>query len=99
MPMHNLLDYSKKCKKTVGSLYNYYRDELSGDANNDNFGNIKVVNSKAFKYKNKIIGNTYNVAAADSNYDRNKEGTQKNGISYTTEIFRQLLESIKHAIN
>ena len=73
MPMYNLLDYSKKCKKTVGSLYNYYTDELSDDANNDNFGNIKVVNSKAFKYKNKIIGNMYNVAAADANYDRNKE--------------------------
>ena len=61
MPMYNLLEYSKSYKKTIGSLYNYYRDELSDDNDNDNFGNIKVVNSKAFKYKNKIIGNTYNV--------------------------------------
>ena len=61
MPMYNLLEYSKNYRKTIGSLYNYYRDELSNDNDNDNFGNIKVVNSKAFKYKNKIIGNTYNV--------------------------------------
>ena len=61
MPMYNLLEYSKNYRKTIGSLYNYYRDELSDDNDNDNFGNIKVVNSKAFKYKNKIIGNTHDV--------------------------------------
>ena len=61
MPMYNLLEYSKNYRKTIGLLYNYYRDELSDDNDNDNFGNIKVVNSKAFKYKNKIIGNTYNI--------------------------------------
>ena len=64
MPMYNLLEYSKNYRKTIGSLYNYYRDELSDVNDNDNFGNIKVVNSKAFKYKNKIIGNTYNVNSA-----------------------------------
>ena len=32
MPMYNLLEYSKKYRKTMGSLYNYYRDELSNDA-------------------------------------------------------------------
>ena len=61
MPMYNLLEYSKNYRKTIGSLYNYYRDELSDDNDNDNFSNIKVVNSEAFKYKNKKIGNTYNV--------------------------------------
>ena len=61
MSMYNLLEYSKNYRKTIGSLYNYYKDELSDDNDNDNFGNIKIVNSKAFKYKNKIIGNTYNI--------------------------------------
>ena len=61
MPMYNLLEYSKNHGKTIGSLYNYYRDELSGDADDNNFGNIKVVNSNTFKYKNKIIGNTHDV--------------------------------------
>ena len=75
MPMYNLLEYSKNYKKTIGSLYNYYRDELTNDVNN-NFANINVVNSNAFKCKNKITGNTYNIAAAFAGYDANKEGTQ-----------------------
>ena len=61
MPMHNLLGYSKNYRKTIESLYNYYRDELSDDADDDNFGNIKVVNSNTLNYKNKITGNTYNI--------------------------------------
>ena len=52
------LDIVKNYRKTIGSLYNYYRDELTND-NNNNFANRNVVNSNVFKYKNKIIGNTY----------------------------------------
>ena len=65
MPMYNLLEYSKNYRKTIGSLYNYYRDELSDDTNPDHFPNRNVVNSETFKYKNKIIGNTYNVTAGN----------------------------------
>ena len=75
MSMYNLLEYSKNYRKTIGSLYNYYRDELSDDADDNNFDNIKVVNSNTFKYKNKIIGNTYNVNAGADDYDVNKNGT------------------------
>ena len=60
MPMYNLLEYSKNYRKTIGSLYNYYRDELTNDQN-DNFANINVINSSPFQYKNKILNNTYNV--------------------------------------
>ena len=77
MPMYNLLEYSKNYKKTMGSLYNYYRDELSDDADDNNFDNIKAINSNTFKYKNKITGNTYNVNAGAQGYDVNKNGTQK----------------------
>ena len=92
MPMYNLLEYSKNYRKTIGSFYNYYRDELSDDADDNNFSNIKVVNSNSSKYKNKIIGNTYNIdttipnldpataavnpKVANPNYDANKEGTK-----------------------
>ena len=69
MPMYNLLEYSKNYRKTIGSLYNYYRDELSDEADENNFRNIKVVNSNTFKYKNKIIGNTYNIDATIPNPD------------------------------
>ena len=77
MSMYNLLEYSKNYRKTIGSLYNYYRDELSDDADDNNFDNINVVNSNTFKYKNKITGNTYNVNAGAQGYDVNKNGTQE----------------------
>ena len=73
MPMYNLLEYSKNYRQTIGSLYNYYRDELGGnDNNNDN-----TVNSDTFRYKNKITGNTYNVDTNAQGYDVNKNATQK----------------------
>ena len=76
--MYNLLEYSKNYKKTVGSLYNYYGNELSDDAdNNNNFDNIKVVNSNAFKYKNKITCNTYDVLNTADDYVAVKERTQE----------------------
>ena len=77
MSMYNLLEYSKNYRKTIGSLYNYYRDELSDDADDNNFDNIKVVNSNTFKYKNEITGITYNVDAGAQGYDVNKNGTQE----------------------
>ena len=77
MPMYNLLEYSKNYRKTIGSLYNYYRDELINDGNDNNFNNRNVVNSEAFKNKNKITGNTYNVDVGAQGYDVNKNGTQK----------------------
>ena len=77
MPMYNLLEYSKNYRKTIGSLYNYCRDELTNDGNDNNFDNRNLVNSEAFKYKNKITGNTYNVDAGVQGYDVNKDRTQK----------------------
>ena len=77
MSMYNLLEYSKNYRKTIGSLYNYYRGELSDDADDNNFDNIKVVNSNTFEYKYKITGNTYNVDAGAQVYVVNKNGTQE----------------------
>ena len=76
----------KNIKKTTGSLWNYYRDELSDDKN-DNSPNKKVIESKSFKYKTSITGSTYNVdekiTNAESNeidnpdYDENKVGAKE----------------------
>ena len=76
MPMYNLLEYSKNYRKTAGSLYNYYRHELSDLLNNANVS-YRTINSNSFKSKNKIIGNTYNVDPAGAGYDANKEGMKK----------------------
>ena len=72
MPTYNLFEYSKNYRKTIGSFYNYYRDELSDNANN----NDNTVNSDTFRYKKKIAGNTYNVASGAACYNANKNGTQ-----------------------
>ena len=47
--MYNLLEYSKNYRKTIGSLYNYYRDELNDDANLNNVTNNNVVSSNSFQ--------------------------------------------------
>ena len=49
MPMYNLIEYSDNYSKTSGSLWQYYRDEP-----NDN-----LTDSKSFKSKIKITGNTH----------------------------------------
>ena len=87
MPMCNLLEYSKNYSKTSGSFWNYYRDELTDDINENNNPNKNVINSKSFKYKISITGSTYNVPrritgadgspANNLNYDRNKRGTKE----------------------
>ena len=88
MPMYNLLEYSKNYRKTIGSLYNYYRDELYDDADLNNHPNNHVVSSSVFQYKSKLLGNTYNVNStndsavaggarpANPNYDANRSGTK-----------------------
>ena len=66
MPMYNLLEYSKNYRKTIS------------DGNNpNNFPNTNVVNSGDFKYKNKITGNTYDVAAGAAGHDVNRVGKKE----------------------
>ena len=74
MPLYNLLEYSKNYSKTPGSLWNYYRDELTDETNDDNGPNKNVINSNYFKYKANITGSTCNVSATAKDYDANKEG-------------------------
>ena len=87
MPMYNLLKYSKNYSKTTGSLWNYCKDELTDDTNDNNNLNKNVINSKSFKYKTSITGSTYNVDARITNdagnqvnnpaYDANKSGKKE----------------------
>ena len=64
MPMYNLLEYSDNNSTTSGSLWNYYRDEMNDNANeNNDAGNYGINNNKKktackSKYKTKIIGST-----------------------------------------
>ena len=78
IPMYNLLEYSKDYRKTIGSLYNCYRDELNDDANLINFANNNVVSSSSFQYKNNVDSTIVPAAGgarvANPNYDANNSG-------------------------
>ena len=90
-PLYCLLKYSKNYSKTSVSLWNYYRDELTDETNDNNESNKKVTKSKSFKYKISITGSTYNVprritdddgnAVNNPNYDQIKRGTKEVEIS------------------
>ena len=110
MPMYSLLEYSKNYRKTIGSLYNYYRDELNDDADNNNFANNNVVSSNTFNYKDKIIGNIYYVDStivpaaggareANPDYDANNSGKKSIELAIPLKYLGNFLESIKYTIN
>ena len=43
MPMYNLLEYSNNYSMTSGNLWNYYRDKVDDDANeNNDSGNYRI---------------------------------------------------------
>ena len=68
-------------------MWNYYRDELTDETNDDNDPNKNVINSKSFKYKTSITGSTYYVPtkvtdedgnpADNPNYDQRKRSTKE----------------------
>ena len=65
------LNTVKITEKTTESLWNYYRDELSDDTNDNNNLNKNAINSESFKYKKSIAGSTYNVNARITNAEGN----------------------------
>ena len=65
MPMYNLLEYSDNDSMTLESLWNYYRDEINNNANENNAACNKInsnkrTTSKSFEYKTKLIKKTPN---------------------------------------
>ena len=62
--MYNLLEYSDNSSMTSGGLWNYYKDEVNIDANENNdaksygINSNKTTTSKSFEHKTKIIGST-----------------------------------------
>ena len=56
MPMYNLLEYSKNYRKTIGSLWNYYRDQPSTTVGVNNITH-SILKSESFDYKASFMGN------------------------------------------
>ena len=55
-PMYNLLEYSKNYKKTIGSLWNCYRDEPSSTIGANNITH-SILNSESFDHKPNFMEN------------------------------------------
>ena len=56
--MFKLLEYSENYSVTLGSLWNYYREKVNVDANENNATNYRTNNNKtktsiSFEYKTK----------------------------------------------
>ena len=52
MPMYNVIEYSDHYSDTYGSLWQFKRDEIEGDAD------LTINNPSSFKYKANLIGDT-----------------------------------------
>ena len=78
MPMHNLLGYSKNYRKTIGSLWNYYRDEPDNTPATD-YNADPITNSESFKYKSSIAGKITNANQKDDeNTEQENTKSKKN---------------------
>ena len=86
MPMYTLLEYSKNCRKTTGSLIIITRDKPSDPLSS---------NSESFKYKTSITGNTYNAGDGKASYDADKFGKNETEIviplKYLSNFCRTLI--------
>ena len=85
-------------------MFNYYRDKLTDETNDNNSPNKNVINSRSFKCKTGITGNTYNIPrratgaagnpANNPNYDQSKRGTKETEIAvplkYLSNFWRSL---------
>ena len=54
MPMYNLIEYSDNYSDTLGSLWQFKRDEITNNAD------VTNDNAPSFKYKTNLFGNTEN---------------------------------------
>ena len=64
IPMCNLLKYSNNYSMTLGSLWNYYGDDVNGDVNENNYtvnyriNSSNITANKSFEFKTKITRKT-----------------------------------------
>ena len=82
MSMYDLIEYSKNYSKTSNNLWNYYKDEISDDTNDNNGPNKNIIKLKSFRYKTSITGNNYHVNENDGDYDTKRSAQKKLRLLY-----------------
>ena len=90
MSMYNLLEYSKNYRKTMGSLWNYYKDEPSNPLSCD---------TESFKYKTSITENTYNIEEKITDDDGNEVHNSKYDANKVVKNETEVVIPLKHLSN
>ena len=89
MPMCICLNTAKITEKQQG-VCNYYRHEPSNPLSS---------NSKSFKYKRSITGNTYNFGDGEAGYDASKVGKNATEVLIPLKHLRKFFENFKYTID
>ena len=79
MPMNKLLESNKNYRISTGSLWNYYRDELTNHVSS---------NFESFKHKASITENTYKIGSTEEGLDANKVGKSETEVVISIKHLR-----------
>ena len=106
MPIYYLLQYSSNYSIAWESLWNYYRDRVNDDANENNthnskINNIKIIKSKSFEYKTKVMewisdddddnnNNSNNNNSSSNNNNSNSNNNNNNFNTLDKEVVAQV---------
>ena len=80
-------------------MWNYYRDELSDDTNDNINPNKNIINSESFKYKTNITGSTYNVDARITNAESNVVNNPAYDANKYVKKNAEISDPLKHLSN
>ena len=94
---------------TWESLWNYYRDRVNDDANENNthnskINNIKIIKSKSFEYKAKVMEWTSDDDDdddVDNNSNNNKSSNDNNNSNNNNvnKLDREVIDQVKYLGN
>ena len=88
--MYNLIEYNKNYRKTISSLWNYYRDEPSEFSIN-NYNANPIINSESFQYNASTTGKTSN--ANEESSENTEQGNIQIGKNLETVVLLKLLSN------
>ena len=104
MPIYYLLQYSSNYSIAWESLWNYYRDRVNDDANENNthnskINNIKIIKSKSFEYKTKVMECTSDDHDDNNNNNNNNNNSNSNNNDNINTLDTEVVAQVKYLRN